>query len=544
MGNVGDDLIATAIGDWVRQVKDDCTLTFCDFRITRPDLADFDFVIVGGGGIVYSGQFGQNETDNLANYFKIPLWARERGIPCVVLGVGVQGRPDQFSRDPLVRQFLSHSLLATSGIVVRDSPSKEVLGDLSGREITVLPDLALSFVSKHTHHRSERAGGRAKAIASIGPVFSASAFFRRPLEESAAEILMSLGVVDVRYFVMSNDDLPHRDRLLELLAASQMTCTVVDLRKLPMDQALAAFLEVSASLRHACMGEYSRSSQAFRLCRSTGVTGKQAALIKDFLPSMANSVIDEKTPLDEVLEKLRSFVTQPCAFLPTIAEVEAIGAATQGYAELLGVWLNDAEQVRPHSERERGSDNRVEHDRALSASTQGLAGALSGDSAGIGTRQALGEFDLDKARVLLNITEEIVRSAAAEPTLEMIGSQLCTASQFLSPTYQKWCDSICERPRLHRKQWEFVYVLQALRRPANWPGAAPAWGLAAARSRSRPPWWREVAASRPLTWNCRRRFNEVGRRPMSTAVAWRTCIGPACAARRPFCRTSAFGRST
>ena len=110
MGNVGDDLIAPSIGDWVHEIKPDCGLYFSDFRVSRPDLADFDLVIVGGGGIVYVSQFGQNETDNLANYFKIPLWARELLIPCVVLGVGVQGRRDQFFRDPFVQQFLSRSL--------------------------------------------------------------------------------------------------------------------------------------------------------------------------------------------------------------------------------------------------------------------------------------------------------------------------------------------------------------------------------------------------------------------------------------------------
>ena len=41
-------------------------------------------------------------------------------------------------------------------------------------------------------------------------------------------------------------------------------------------------------------------------------------------------------------------------------------------------------------------------------------------------------------------------------------SQLCTASQMKSDTYQFWCASIKETPKFHRKQWEFVYILQAL----------------------------------------------------------------------------------
>jgi 2-polyprenyl-3-methyl-5-hydroxy-6-metoxy-1,4-benzoquinol methylase len=51
-----------------------------------------------------------------------------------------------------------------------------------------------------------------------------------------------------------------------------------------------------------------------------------------------------------------------------------------------------------------------------------------------------------------------------EPTLANVVSQLVTENQFHEPVYQDWCGEIRERPRFHRKQWEFVYTLQALRR--------------------------------------------------------------------------------
>ena len=49
-----------------------------------------------------------------------------------------------------------------------------------------------------------------------------------------------------------------------------------------------------------------------------------------------------------------------------------------------------------------------------------------------------------------------------EPTLEDIRSQLVTEGQFNSPLYLKWCNEMREKMRYHRKQWEFVYTLQAL----------------------------------------------------------------------------------
>jgi hypothetical protein len=41
-------------------------------------------------------------------------------------------------------------------------------------------------------------------------------------------------------------------------------------------------------------------------------------------------------------------------------------------------------------------------------------------------------------------------------------SELCKAKDFQTKWYQRWCKEINEVPRLHRKQWEYVYILQAL----------------------------------------------------------------------------------
>ncbi|MDP1832050.1 MAG: FkbM family methyltransferase [Geothrix sp.] len=48
------------------------------------------------------------------------------------------------------------------------------------------------------------------------------------------------------------------------------------------------------------------------------------------------------------------------------------------------------------------------------------------------------------------------------PTLVAPGSQLCTQSQFEEPLYARWCSLLKEEPCAHRKQWEFVYILQSL----------------------------------------------------------------------------------
>jgi len=49
-----------------------------------------------------------------------------------------------------------------------------------------------------------------------------------------------------------------------------------------------------------------------------------------------------------------------------------------------------------------------------------------------------------------------------EPVLHQAISQLCTQAQCESPQYAYWCEQIRETPRLHRKQWEYCYILQVL----------------------------------------------------------------------------------
>lgn len=42
-------------------------------------------------------------------------------------------------------------------------------------------------------------------------------------------------------------------------------------------------------------------------------------------------------------------------------------------------------------------------------------------------------------------------------------SELCKATDFETGWYLDWCRALQEEPRFHRKQWEYVYIIQALR---------------------------------------------------------------------------------
>ena len=58
--------------------------------------------------------------------------------------------------------------------------------------------------------------------------------------------------------------------------------------------------------------------------------------------------------------------------------------------------------------------------------------------------------------------ELIVMGTYGEPELVHPVSQLCTASQFFSDRYEYWCRQMDSPPRFARKQWEFVYIMEAL----------------------------------------------------------------------------------
>jgi 2-polyprenyl-3-methyl-5-hydroxy-6-metoxy-1,4-benzoquinol methylase len=54
-------------------------------------------------------------------------------------------------------------------------------------------------------------------------------------------------------------------------------------------------------------------------------------------------------------------------------------------------------------------------------------------------------------------------SGQPEPSLESPTSQLCTENQFREPRYAQWCAELKEARLHHRKQWEFVFILEVLR---------------------------------------------------------------------------------
>jgi 2-polyprenyl-3-methyl-5-hydroxy-6-metoxy-1,4-benzoquinol methylase len=67
-----------------------------------------------------------------------------------------------------------------------------------------------------------------------------------------------------------------------------------------------------------------------------------------------------------------------------------------------------------------------------------------------------------KKKIPLPSTPFLNTRAYEEPSLETITSQLCTTGQCVESKYQYWCSEMRSPARLGRKQWEFVFILEAL----------------------------------------------------------------------------------
>lgn len=342
MGNIGDDLLAAAIGANIRELDFNCSLYFSDFRVSKADLKCFDMIIVGGGGIIYSSQFGLNDTTNLSNYLKIPIWAAEFSIPCFLIGVGVQGRPGHLGRDPTVRNFLIKALCNTSTIAVRDSLSKSELEGLTGLDIVKLPDLMFAFGRQFSFFESRADRGSAKAVAFIGEIFASRiSFFNRVLTQDISQFWQIFAGADLRYFVMSNDDIPHRDRFVHLAESAGLKCIVHDLRGLNIVEVLSVFRGMSAVVSTRFHGVIFSFLAGVPVISIDLSFGKHALLINDYINSAKDNLIDENCMLDDIYYKLDKLRNSPLEFLPDISELKSVIELTSSYLDILKTGLDD-----------------------------------------------------------------------------------------------------------------------------------------------------------------------------------------------------------
>ncbi len=151
-GNVGDDTYPLIFRQYL---SEEHMLTFynSDAAASRQQLPEYDYVIFGGGGIIYNSEVGkgyQKGYDVSAHfeYMKYYLdFARNAGLPYCFCSADIQVRRNMddsgWDFRPLA-PWLKY-LRDADFVSVRSQYSKEVLTEMCRREIDYYPDLAYLF---------------------------------------------------------------------------------------------------------------------------------------------------------------------------------------------------------------------------------------------------------------------------------------------------------------------------------------------------------------------------------------------------------------
>ncbi|WCT75282.1 hypothetical protein PQ455_08710 [Sphingomonas naphthae] len=109
-----------------------------------------------------------------------------------------------------------------------------------------------------------------------------------------------------------------------------------------------------------------------------------------------------------------------------------------------------------------------ETDASASAATVTLMGAEDGGrfarAVGAGRTEIFGEQRPSFLQSLFGTDTSAVPRVTGPALLTEPVSQMCTAAQFDEPVYDEWVARLHHPRHRHRKQWEFIYILQALER--------------------------------------------------------------------------------
>ena len=84
-------------------------------------------------------------------------------------------------------------------------------------------------------------------------------------------------------------------------------------------------------------------------------------------------------------------------------------------------------------------------------------------------RTNLKQLGLQMARVLY---QQGQMAAVEQDSILPLTSRLCRQADFAEPWFRAWCDALHLKPLLHRKIWEYAFVLQAIRENGALRGGA------------------------------------------------------------------------
>jgi polysaccharide pyruvyl transferase WcaK-like protein len=300
VGNIGDDLILSAIELGVSQRRSHVLFVGAGGDLHPNVFSCFDSVIVGGGGILYAGNIERPQLENLANYFQFPYICEAASKPCHLAFVGVQGNVAAGLADCQVSShFLTGALQRCNTISVRDRFSVEQIRHFDRKvaeRSTLAIDPSFIWVDKRDCSASSPSAPRnvcSRALLLSGElrVFSRIVLQRRLMRK----LLDAYGVQRIDFLVMSADDRFHGETIIGHLRRLGFEGEVIhpDPNTWPFD-----YLDVTlGSGRYAFHVTTRFHGTVASICAGVPVVcydhrhGKKARLFADFMPEQNSSLI-------------------------------------------------------------------------------------------------------------------------------------------------------------------------------------------------------------------------------------------------------------
>ena len=276
MGNVGDDLLAEVLAELLDALGAQVSLAGPDIDPLR--VANYDAVVVGGGGLVYASHDGSNETQNLANYLKFGPIGEHFGVPTGLIGVGDQDHARGLERDELTRRFSRNAIAQFQQVTARDPDSTELLRQLGAQHPKAGCDLLF--------HWTERAGKAVRPsltqparIALVGEFYNYDVFVRG-IADGGGSLVSGLQDGDFDVLVMSNDDEAHARRLQNALQHAGASAAIVDLRGRTFDALVFLFASYQGIITTRFHGLVLAAMMGARVLALDVAHGKKARLLR------------------------------------------------------------------------------------------------------------------------------------------------------------------------------------------------------------------------------------------------------------------------
>lgn len=295
MGNVGDDLIASVIAEMLADEGAEVFLSGPD--VDPLHLANYDAVVVGGGGLIYASRDGSNESQNLANYLKFGPIAAHLGIPAALLAVGDQDHAAGIEKNDLALRFSREALSRFDRITTRDSDSTRLLQKLGGRAVKTGSDPVFRLFER-ARKCVRPTANQPRRIALVGELLSYP-WLTQLLTDPASSLAAEVQDNEFDLLVMSDDDVEHCQRVQQQLRDVATAVGLIDLRGLDLDALVFLFASYRSVITTRFHGLILAALSGVPAVALDSPKGKKARLLREL--NAADRLLDESSQSAETI---------------------------------------------------------------------------------------------------------------------------------------------------------------------------------------------------------------------------------------------------